>query len=415
MHRVSFISGLLLLTITVSLPAQQRNLEYYLQTGIENSPLLKDYQNQASIAGLQDEMLKATYRKPQLSGTAEVMQAPLINGVGYDESITNGGLYAAMMQVDQPIFTTPFIKNGQEHNQLIREQSGYNGKLTRRDLEKQVTEKYIICYIDLRHQQYIKQLGDLLKEQYNLSLQLAKSGVLKASDVILLEIEYTRQQNQLAALSAQYMSDLSALNSLCGISDTGKVTIAEPVLTVNDSLPADGISRFLYQYTLDSLLTENNRKNFDLKYKPRLDAYANTGLNAVKIPGIQDKFGFSAGLRLSVTLFDGKQKSINQQETTIKLQTLKGYKNYTSNQQFQMHTNLLRQISLAGQRMELSKEQLKKYDQLIKIYRQELSQGDISVNDFLTTLRTYKSMQDEYLNYYQQKLVTINAFNYWNW
>ena len=413
MHRVSFISGLLLLMITSSLLAQQRNLEYYLQTGIENSPLLKDYQNQASIAGLQDEMLKATYRKPQLSGTAEVMQAPLINGVGYDESITNGGLYAAM--VDQPIFTAPFIKNGQEHNQLIREQSGYNGKLSRRDLEKQITEKYIICYIDLRHQMYMQQLGDLLKEQYNLSLQLARSGVLKASDVILLEIENARQQNQLAALSAQYMGDLSALNTLCGIQDTSKVTIAEPVLTVSDSLPADGISRFLYQYALDSLLTENNRKNFDLKYKPRLDAYANTGLNAVKIPGIQDKFGFSAGLRLSVAIFDGKQKSINQQETTIKLQTLEGYKNYTSNQQFQMRTNFLRQISLAGQRMRLSKEQLKKYDQLIKIYRQELSQGDISVNDFLTTLRTYKSTQDEYLNYYQQKLVTINAFNYWNW
>jgi outer membrane protein TolC len=415
MYRYSITAVLLFLIVGFPLFAQQHNLEYYLQTGVENSPLLKDYQNQASIAGLEDEMLKATYYKPQLSGTAEVMQAPLINGVGYDQGITNGGLYAAMMQVDQQLFTEPFVKTGQEQNRLIQEQSGYRGKISARDLKRQITEKYITCYIDLRHHAYMQQLCDLLKEQYNLSLQLAKSGVLKASDVILLEIESTSQQNQLAALSAQYMNDLSAMNSLCGISDTGKVEVTEPLLVLNDSNSSSGISRFLYQYTLDSLLTDNSRKTFELKYKPRLSAYANAGLNAVKIPDIQDKFGFSAGLRLSVTLFDGKQKSINWQETQIKLQTLEDYKSYTSNQQYLMRTNLLRQISLAGQRMNLSKEQLKKYNQLLRIYRQELAQGDISVNDFLTTLRTYKSTQDEYLNYYQQKLITINAFNYWNW
>ncbi len=416
MYRFFVNSFLLLLATSLSLRAQKHDLEYYLRTGVENSPLLKDYQNQTSIAGLEDKMLGATYRKPQLSGSAEIMQAPVINGVGYDEGITNGGLYAATVQIDQPLFTSSFMKTGQEQNRLISEQAGYNGKVSQRDLERQITGKYIACYIDLQHTQYMQQLADLLEEQYNLSQQLAKSGILKASDVILLEIESTRQQNQLAALYAQYKDDLTALNSLCGIEDTGSVTVTEPLLTVNDSVSgATTLSRFLYKYTLDSMLTRNQQKTFELKYKPRLDAYANTGLNAVKIPGIQDKFGFSAGLRLSVTLYDGQQKSINRQETKIKLQTLENYKQYNATQQILTRTNLLNQIDMAGQRMALSNEQLKKYDQLLTIYRRELAQGDISVTDYLTTLRTYKNTQDEYLNYYQQKLITINAFNYWNW
>jgi len=49
--------------------AQTKNLDYYINSGIANSPLLKDYQNQVSSNYIDSQRLRATYR-PQVNGMA---------------------------------------------------------------------------------------------------------------------------------------------------------------------------------------------------------------------------------------------------------------------------------------------------------------------------------------------------------
>src|SRR2546423_92727 len=81
---------------------QSYDLSYYLENSRSNSPLLRDYQNQVELNKIDSAVLRATMR-PQVNGNAQVMVAPAINGYGYDPSITNGGLYMALIGVSQNI------------------------------------------------------------------------------------------------------------------------------------------------------------------------------------------------------------------------------------------------------------------------------------------------------------------------
>jgi outer membrane protein TolC len=70
--------------------AQTRNLDYYLSIARSNSPLLKDYQNQAESNRVDSQLIKANYL-PQVNGISANAYAPTAKGYGYDYAITNGG------------------------------------------------------------------------------------------------------------------------------------------------------------------------------------------------------------------------------------------------------------------------------------------------------------------------------------
>src|SRR4051794_39507771 len=80
--------------------AQPRNLEYFINAGLANSPLLHDLGNQAASGAIDSQRLRATYR-PLVTGTSNNFTAPIINGWGYDEAITNQGGYATYVSVNE--------------------------------------------------------------------------------------------------------------------------------------------------------------------------------------------------------------------------------------------------------------------------------------------------------------------------
>ena len=69
--------------------AQKQSLDYYIDKAIQNSPLLKDYQNQLSASGVDSLLIRAS-QKYQTDVTSQLTYAPFISGWGYDEAITNG-------------------------------------------------------------------------------------------------------------------------------------------------------------------------------------------------------------------------------------------------------------------------------------------------------------------------------------
>ena len=81
-------------------PAQNRNLEFYLNTALDNSPLLKDYQNLVASNSIDSQRLKATYR-PQVAGISNNSYAPVVNGWGYDQALTNIGSFNDLVNVNQ--------------------------------------------------------------------------------------------------------------------------------------------------------------------------------------------------------------------------------------------------------------------------------------------------------------------------
>ncbi len=66
-------------------------------------------QNQIQLNTV-DSLILTAQRKPQVNGLGLVMIAPVLNGWGYDEAITNGGAYSAMVAASQNIFTKKIFR-----------------------------------------------------------------------------------------------------------------------------------------------------------------------------------------------------------------------------------------------------------------------------------------------------------------
>lgn len=394
------------------LDGQQKDIAYYIDALRANHPVIREFENEAKLSELDNKKLKAEYRLPSVNVTADLMKAPVIKGTGYDEAITNGALYSTMVNAEQPILNSS-LKSETEKNNLRAAKSHYQGQFSLREMEKQVTDQYIQCYTCQEHLASAKRLRELLLEQYNTGTALAKGGIIKASDIILIEIELLNEDVHISEMQSQFSNDLNTLNGLCGLSDTMAVILDTIHIQLIQSDTSGG--SFLYQFALDSMIAENSLKISAQKYKPQLSAFINAGLNAIDPENIHSSWGFSAGIDFKMNLFDGHQQKINRQQTLIQLETVDNFKRYFIIQRMQARQNLLKQIGSVGLEMSLAEKQLDKYRTLLNIYRQGIANGDISVLDYLTVVRTYQKTSDEYLNYDQQIQSTINAYNYWNW
>jgi outer membrane protein TolC len=395
-----------------SICAQQKNIEYYLEALKSNHPATMDFENQAKLSELDNMKIKAESKLPAVFATANIMKAPLINGVGYDEAITNGALYSTLINAEESILN-PVYKFETKKNILQASHLRFQGKLSSREIEKQVIDQYIQCYTGQLLLSSAKDLRVLMQEQFNMGNVLAKSGILKASDILLLEIEMGNEDLKITELQLQFSKNLSDLNSLCGLTDTLEANLSSIDLSIapNDST---GIN-FNYQFTIDSLMAENNLAISQQKYKPQLSAFANLGINAVDPANIPSNLGFSAGIDFKVNIYDGKQKKINWQQTQIQLENIDNYKRYFTSQRMQSRQNLLKQVEFVKKEMKIAEEQLDKYKSLLNIYRKGIANGDISVIDYLTVVNTYRKTNDDYINFNQQIQTNINAYNYWNW
>ena len=391
---------------------QQKDIAYYIDALRANHPVIREYENEAKLSELDNKKLKAGYRLPSVYVTADLMKAPVIRGTGYDEAISNGALYSTMVNAEQPILNSS-LKAETEKNNLQATRSRYQGQLSLRELEKHVTDQYIHCYTGQQHLTEAKRLRQLLIEQHNTGTALAKSGILKASDIILIEIELLNEDVHITELQSQFSNDLNILNGLCGLSDTVTVILDTIHIRLIQSDTSGG--SFIYQFELDSMIAENSLKISAQKYKPQLSAFVNAGLNAIDPENIHSNWGFSAGIDLKMNLFDGQQQKVNRQQTLIQLETVDNFKRYFIIQRMQARQSLLKQIESVDLEMSLAEKQLDKYRTLLNIYRQGIINGEVSVIDYLTIVRTYQKTSDEYLNYNQQIQSTINAYNYWNW
>jgi hypothetical protein len=83
-----------------TLAQTHRDLGYYLDQAKHNSPLLKDYQNQARSNQLDSARIRAGYL-PQLNGVSNNLYAPTYKGWGYDEAISNGADFSELVVFTQ--------------------------------------------------------------------------------------------------------------------------------------------------------------------------------------------------------------------------------------------------------------------------------------------------------------------------
>ena len=413
-------------------PAPTRDLRFYLAQASQNSPLSHDVRNQGRAAQLETERLRAFYTKATGTLVANYTAVPVLtrdngqtrlsysadnstNYVGYDVALSNGALYQGYAQLTQPLFNQKrFEAYAQQAQGLALSQQNL-ARLSLHDLEKLVGDQYILCRQDLDQLSYVRELLGILDRQRLLVRKLVEASLLKQSDYALLSIEVETQQLFLNTYRTAYHRDLLDLNVLCGLGDTTEVQLAPPDLPLHRTGPAPGLSGFTERYRLDSLTLAANQRVFELRYRPVVNAFANGGLNAVTLADLPQRFGVSAGLSFSLYLFDGHQRQLSRDRTTALLETTRAYRqNFaTVNPVRQQHLRYeLRQLD---ERQRLARQQIASYRQVLDSYKREVIAGQLSVVSYVQVLKNYAVATRDLVLLENNRLLLINAYNYWTW
>jgi len=95
--------AIVLLVFCLKGRAQDRTLEYYLKQGVSNNPVLKDLSNQIQTNRYDSLITRAAYL-PQVNFNGYLMVAPVVNGWGYSDVITNGQEMVGTLNVNQQLF-----------------------------------------------------------------------------------------------------------------------------------------------------------------------------------------------------------------------------------------------------------------------------------------------------------------------
>lgn len=422
------IRNVLLITIIVLYLScrldAQNNLQFYLNAAIKNSPALKENINLLRINELNISLNESQYTLPQISLTSNYLFAPYFNNngkivsanpdskaIGYDVGITNGGLYSVLINIEKNIFNGGITSVLQKQIKIQQTQNKFNYELEKRNLQRQVTEKYLNALKSLMLYNLSKEILQNIETQLELTGELVEKGYAKSQSYLLLKIELQTQKIALKEIFRQYKNDLLQLNSFCGITDTQTVFIDSVQLKMHGSKSS---FNFLEKFNLDSLAAANQQELFETKYIPQVKLFFNTGLNAVELNGIQRKFGMSAGIDFIMPIYDGGQKNITRQQNEIAINTIKNYKHFAStNIELQKQSVILNIQQLQDNLREIS-VQLKDYKELINLSNKRLNTGDISMIEYLTLLKNFIELRKTYIEKEIALQLEINNYNYWN-
>ena len=131
--------------LTLAAYNQTRNLDYYLNEAVRNSPLLNDYRNQISQAGTDSLIIGAT-RKPLIEAKSSLQYSPYYHNFGYDDVITDGGNYTAVLGVSQNIFNKRAVNNRYAAVEIQKQSINNSSKISINELNKIITDQYLTAY-----------------------------------------------------------------------------------------------------------------------------------------------------------------------------------------------------------------------------------------------------------------------------
>jgi len=389
---------------------QKRTLDYYLSEGLKNSPLLKDYENQLR-SGSMDSLITLSAYKPQVNVTSQALIAPTGNNFGYDEAITNGGNYAAVIAVKQSLFNDKIRSAQLENIRLLKQSSGINKTITQTDLKKGITLQYITAYTGFDLMQSDLMIIAMLADQHKAVKYLVEGGIYQQTDLMNLAVSQKAQEIAYKQAFIQYKNNVALLNLLCGIVDTTTVELAKPMLEITNHFDMQK-SPVMLQSKIDSLKNTNAKNRVDLNYRPKLEAFADAGFMAVKPLNIPRNFGTSFGLNLSVPVYDGKQRLLEYKKIEISEKSRMLYRDFYTTQYSQQYRQLNEQLRLADDLILDINLQLMQQKELIDLYKVEIEKGLVKFTDFLLVINNYTSTRNSLAVAEMNRLQLINQLNF---
>jgi len=404
----------LLILLFVSFPVisynQSRTLDFYLDAGIYNSPLLKDYNNQINSA-LIDSLLIRSSQMPQVEGISQLLYSPAYRNFGYDEAVSNGGNYQGVISVTQNIFNKKILNNKFQSVNIQRQTADNESKISIADLKRVITEQYLAAYADYNELTFNKSFLEFGYKENEIIRKFVSQGLCKQTDYLSLQIETQTQEILVNQLATQFEKDLRQLNQLCGINDPGLYQLTLPEIKITSLQDINNLPLFI-KYRIDSMRIENEKAAIELKYKLKMNWFADAGFLTSTPWNFYQHFGYSAGVNLSIPVYDGHQKTKEKQKLSIEENTRSGYRNNFKNQydqQIQQLNDELKSLRLMTTQLE---KQLTTSEQLVNELRAQLETGIIQMTEYINAVKNLryinKSLSDNHIRIQQ----VINGLNY---
>jgi hypothetical protein len=412
---------------TFGFAQEKTNLDYFKKQALENAPSLKDNENLLKIGEIENSIINAQNKAYQINATSEVLIAPYFNNngqivditttpsnnaFGYDASITNGGLYTAQVNITKNLFNQAATDNLLFQNKILNTTISLSSEEITHTIIKNITDVYILAYQIQLQEDFTKEILKDLKKRLQVVELLAKRSVLMNSDYLLLELDIDSKKLELLQIQNTLKMAMNQLYSLSGTSIGSIENLEAP--DFNDVTKP---FHFFYQkkFENDSLQLIADQRVFENQYKPQVTAYANTGLNAIEMPNIYRRFGASAGLRLTIPIYDGKQRKYNAAQSVLKKESLVFYKDNAKINQDNDLQSILQQITALDENMLLLDKQLEKQKIILEIYKGKLVQGQISVIDYLNVIQNYKMNSYTKLQMQTNHWLLKSQYNFINW
>lgn len=387
-----------------------RSLDFFMEQGLNASPLLKDNKNQQRSNKIDSLRWRAAYR-PQVTASSTGLYAPVVKGYGFDQALTNGQALEALLTVNYAIVGKGRIKIQLEQFRLQQDSLQFAGKWSELDLRKNITDQYLNSFASQQQMEFNKELYELLKKEELILKKLTRANTYKQSEYLTFLVTFEQQHLQWRQSEMQFKNDYATLNSLCGLSDTTVAYLKEPVF--EQTYLADH-TFFRQRFKLDSLRNENGKKAVDLDYKPKASVYVNGGYNSSFALQPYKNFGTSAGFTVSVPIYDGHQKKMQVNKLNIQQETTFAYQEFFVQQQEQQIRLLQVQI-LETQRLEQPiKEQIRFAKSLIGVDSKLMHTGDLKIADYIIAINSYLSAENLLRQTNISRLKLINQLNYWN-
>jgi len=358
-----------------------------------------------------DSLLAHATRLPQVKYNGFMMYSPTINNWGYSEAITNGGNLISTLNVSQNLFNKKTIEAQYSKIGLVTQSVKNTIRISEKDLKKIITDQYLSAY-SLSSEIDFKKI--LLKSAYNeesILKQMVENGVYHQTDYLSFLLELQLIDMDLNDLQIQFQKELSTLKLYCGISDTVSFELVLP--EISKSAIITGNSPFFDQFRIDSLKLLNEKTLIDRSYKPAVNWMSDAGLVNNDPSVIYKNLGLSLGMSLTLPVYDGNQRKLNYTKLKLSEETRKGYKDFFSQQYDQQVHQLNIELRRTQDVIPKLEQQLKVAESIIKLDRDLLNNGGITITDFVIAVKNLVTFKQNLIQYQVKALRIINEINYW--
>lgn len=384
--------------------SQEQTLDYFLQQGIKNSPLIRDLNGQIRSNRIDSLLIKAM-NKPRVEFRGYAFYAPVVNNFGYSEIITNIANLTTVMNVSQQLFNKKtveanLLKTGVQRQSLVN-----SVRLTEIGLKKAITGAYLDAWSTYSDVSVNLELLSFAKEQEKILKSLTASGIYKQTDYLSFMIDLQGQELQVRELNLQFRKQISGLYILCGIRDTGTFSPVKPELG-NPPPVKKEISPLFMRFYLDSLRITNEKILIDRNYKPAVSWFTDAGLinNDPKV--IYQNFGLSLGLNFTLPVYDGNQRKLNHQKLKSEEDIRAGYAEAFKREYNQQLQQLSDELDETLALLPAVSSQARNAELLVNQEKELVIKGSGSITDYLIAVKNYLSVRKS-LNQYEVRILQI--------